>query len=118
MRILTGVFAVILILFAVAQYNDPDALYWAAIYGVAALLSAYAALRPERFAAPALRGVLTLALVLSVVGVVWYWPTTAQWWRVDVWWNTETAREGMGMMVVAVALLIAWWTVRLGGRVR
>ena len=118
MRILSGIFAAILILFAVVQYNDPDALYWGAIYGIAAVLSGYAAVKPAQFATPALRAVLTLGLVLSVAGVVWYWPKTADWWRVDVWWNTETAREGMGMMIVAAALLIAWWTVRLGNRAR
>lgn len=116
MRILSGVFAVILILFAVVQYNDPDALYWGAIYGVAGILCGYAALRPAQLATPTLRAVLTIALILSVAGVAWYWPKTSQWWRVDVWWNTETAREGMGMMMVALALLFAWWAVRLNRR--
>ena len=107
MRIVNGIFCVILILFAVAQYNDPDFYLWGAIYGVGAVFAGIAALRPAMFAGPGLRLSYLIALAASVAGLIYYWPTTPQWWMQEVWWETETAREGMGMMVVLAAMLVA-----------
>ena len=111
MRVLAAVFSVLMVLFAAVQYNDPDALYWGAIYGVAALSCGLAALRPARIP-DAGRVLLGVLLAAAAAGVVWYWPKTPEFWRKDVWWTTETAREGMGMMIAFVALLVAWLTVR------
>ena len=37
-----------------------------------------------------------------------YWPAVPNWWRKDVWWHEETAREGMGLMIAFAVSLVAW----------
>ena len=106
MRIVYGVLCVLLLLFAVVQVNDPDGMLWLGIYGVPGLVAGYGAWKPSGLRAGTGRIVLIVLLVLSVAGMVYYWPTTPEFWRQDVWWNTETAREGMGMMIVTIALLL------------
>lgn len=107
MRIVNGVFCIVLILFALVQYNDPDFFLWGAIYGLGAIFAGIAALRPGLFALPRLRLFYLVALVACVAGLIYYWPTTPQWWMQEVWWETETAREGMGMMIMLLAMLAA-----------
>lgn len=107
MRILNGLLSIILVLFAAAQYNDPDALLWGVIYGIAALWCGIAALRPRLLRHGLLRGLWALCAMAGLAGVIWYWPGTPNWWVREVWWETETAREGIGMMIVFAALLVA-----------
>jgi hypothetical protein len=111
MRIVNGVLCLFLILFTAVQYNDPDVLLWVLIYGIGAGFTGLAAYRPGLFASPRVALVFALCLVASIGGVFYYWPTTPDWWMQDVWWQTETAREGMGMMIVTTAMLIAGLTV-------
>ena len=111
MRIVNGVFCLLLILFTAVQYNDPDYLLWVLIYGTGAVFTGLAAYRPGLFASPRVATVFALCLAASIGGVFYYWPTTPNWWMKDVWWETETAREGMGMMIVTAALLITGLTV-------
>ena len=117
MRYLNGVLCAIMILFAIVQYNDPDYALWILIYGIPAIWAGVAAFRP----AALLRRLPTAGLVLctaaAVVGTAYTWPTTPGWWRQDVWWNNELAREGMGMMVVTLVMLVvllANWRARTG----
>lgn len=107
MRVLAGIFCLLMLLFTVVQYNDPDALHWVAIYGVAAVLCGLAAWRPVIVGAGPGGWLLLLAIALAVYGVWFYWPDTPGFWHQEVWWNTETAREGMGVMIVLLALLVA-----------
>ena len=106
MRLVSGVLFCLLVLFAAVQYNDPDPVLWASIYGIGALWSGIAAFRPHLLARLALGIPLVLSLCASFVGLIRYWPETPGWWRASVWWDTETAKEGMGMMIVFAALLI------------
>ncbi len=107
MRILNGIVCVILILFAAVQYNDPDFTFWGPVYGIGALWTGFAALSPGTIQWTPARLMLGLCVAAAIYGVVHFYPTTDRWWAQDVWWETETAREGMGMMIVLVALLIA-----------
>lgn len=107
MRIVNGIFVVLLILFSVAQYNDPDGMFWIVVYGVGAIWCGVAAFKSGLFSRSHVFGLYALTLLASLGGLVYFWPTTPQWWMQDVWWETETAREGMGMMILVVALLIA-----------
>ncbi|MEM7746222.1 MAG: transmembrane 220 family protein [Pseudomonadota bacterium] len=107
MRIVNGVLAIFLALFALAQVNDPDGVFWAAVYGAGALWCLVAALKPAMGAFGPIRLVFGLTLVASIVGTAWFWPKTSGWWRQDVWWETETAREGMGMMILLICLVVA-----------
>lgn len=114
MRIVSAVFCLFMILFAGVQYNDPDAIYWVVIYGVAAFWCGMAAFRPNVISGRLWRAALIVTLGLMVVGVVWHWPRTPGFWKQDVWWVTETAREGMGIMVALIAVGIAWLALRKG----
>lgn len=107
MAYLNGALCVILALFAIAQYNDPDFLLWFAIYGIAAAWCGLAALRPARLAdsQPALIG-LGACLVLAAGGSIYMWPT-----QIATWWDNEVVREGMGLIIVTVSLAIAALTV-------
>lgn len=58
------------------------------------------------------------AIAAAVVGMVHYWPQTSEFWRIDVWWHTETAREGMGMMIVLVVLAISYFAARARSQIR
>ncbi len=114
MRVVSAVFCLVMILFAVVQYNDPDALYWIAVYGVAALWCGLAGFRPAVFSSRMWRGLLGATVVVSFIAMAWHWPKTPGFWQQEVWWVTETAREGMGMMIAVVAVVIAWMTSRRG----
>lgn len=107
MRIANGVLAAILVLFAVAQYNDPDAFLWGAIYGIAGVWCGVAAFRPGLLGRGPVRALWGLCLLAALAGLVFYWPDTPNWWVREVWWENEAAREGMGMMIVVAALLLA-----------
>jgi hypothetical protein len=115
MRVISGLFCLILILFALVQYNDPDFLYWFAIYALAAAWCGMAALRPGLLTTQGpLRGLFVLCLIGAAVGTVYYWPSGEAWWTKDVIWDNELVREGLGMAIVAVGLVLAgltWWHV-------
>jgi len=106
MRILNIVLFLLMILFMAVQYNDPDGPKWVAIYSVPALWALLGALRPLWLSIPLLKALLWLSVITALAGMLYYWPKTPGWWTKDVWWETETAREGMGMMIVLVVLLV------------
>lgn len=105
MRVLSGFLCAVLILFAAVQFNDPDPFLWGSIYAVGALWTGIATVRPGHLARPIFIVSLGLSLCAGIAGLIRYWPQKTGWWRVEVWWETETAREGMGMMIVFAALL-------------
>lgn len=107
MRILCGILCVIMLLFAVAQYNDPDFTFWGPVYGIGALWTGFAAFSPATVRWGFGRAMLLVCVAAALYGVVYFFPETPNWWMQDVWWETETAREGMGMMIVLVSLLAA-----------
>lgn len=113
MRVLSGLFCLVLALFALVQYNDPDFLYWFVIYGLAAIWCALAALKPSLLTENnALRGFFALCVIGAVVGTFYYWPSGEDWWAKDVIWDNELVREGLGMAIVTIGLLLAgltWW---------
>lgn len=108
MRYVFAVLALLMLLFAVVQYNDPDGLAWATIYGVPAIWAAMAAARPLALATTPARLLLGVTLVADVVLVAALWPTAEGWWRIEVWWDSEETREGMGAMLATAVVLIAF----------
>ena len=118
MRYLLLALCALMVLFAVVQYNDPDGLWWGAIYMIPAIFAAVAALWPATLGSGAGRISIMAAIAAAIVGMVHYWPQTTEFWRVDVWWHTETAREGMGMMIVLVVLAISYFAARARSQVR
>jgi hypothetical protein len=107
LRVVDAGLCVLLLLFAAVQYNDPDAIFWGPVYALAGLWCGLAAWRPGLIRAGVGRALWLLCLAATLFGVVWFWPQAPGWWTRDVWWNVEEAREGMGMMIVLVALLLA-----------
>ena len=97
----------LMLLFAALQYNDPDGLAWAALYAVPAAALLAALLRPALLATLPGRLVLGAALVGLGIGTALFWPEQAGFWRRDVWWEEETAREGMGMAAALAATAAA-----------
>ena len=106
MRYVNGLFCAMLALFAIAQYNDPDPLLWFPIYAIPALWSGLIAWRPHLLQTNRPAAVAFLVcLAAAVVGTVHYWPSLPTDW-IDI----EEEREGIGMIIVLVALLVAGWT--------
>ncbi|MEM7425543.1 MAG: transmembrane 220 family protein [Pseudomonadota bacterium] len=106
MRIVTGVLCVLMLLFAGVQFNDPDGFFWMVVYGTGAVWTGLACFRTDLLDTGPARVLLWANLAAACAGTVYFWPRSAGWWRVDVWWHTETAREGMGMMMLVIVLLV------------
>jgi apolipoprotein N-acyltransferase len=107
MRIVAGVYAAILVFFALLQYNDPDPLYWGAVYLLAALWPALAVWRPDQLRQPAWRWAAIGSGVLFILGFLWLAPTIGRDWI-----HVEEAREAIGYLLCLLGVLLALWTVR------
>jgi Transmembrane family 220, helix len=108
MRYVSGMLCVILVAFAVLQYDDPDGPLWAAIYLLAAFWPGLAALRPAAFAIrPALRYGAWASVALFALGCAWLAPTIGADWI-----HVEEAREAIGFAICAAAVLVAIWSAR------
>lgn len=95
----------LMLLFAGVQYNDPDGVMWMAIYAVPAVWCALASFAPALFRHAFVKWALWGSLLASLAGVVRFWPLTPRFWTSEVWYNVETAREGMGLMIAAGVLI-------------
>ena len=108
MRVLSFVLAVLMMLFAALQINDPDGPRWMIIYGVPGLLGLLCCFRPAVYRSLVLRGLLLLSIVAAMIGMIYYWPKSEKWWTQEIWWEVETAREGMGLMITVVVLVLIY----------
>jgi hypothetical protein len=106
MRYLYAGLAGVMFLFALVQYNDPDGPLWMVLYGVPAIWAGIAAMRPHLLAGTVALVLLGASLLVWLVLVVVLWPPEDAWWRMEVWWESEESREGMGLML-ATAVLVA-----------
>ncbi|HSA83037.1 MAG TPA: transmembrane 220 family protein [Geminicoccaceae bacterium] len=106
MRYVNGFFCVVLTLFALVQYNDPDAVLWFLIYGVAAAWAGLVALRPDLLAShPRMIPAYALCLAAAFAGSLYMWPALP-----ENWIHVEEEREGIGLIMVTVALIVVGWT--------
>jgi hypothetical protein len=110
LRWLNALLALVMVGFAAVQYNDPDWALWAAYYAVPAFWALVAGFRYRLLQRMQWLGALWACVAGWVVLVYAYWPTVPNFWRQDVWWQEETAREGMGLMVALGVLLVALLT--------
>ena len=116
MRIVFAILALVMLLFAALQYNDPDGPLWALFYAVPAIWAGIAALRPRMLAGSGARALLTICLVGAVTLTFTLWPEADGWWRQEVWSMSlteqraaelaEASREGMGLMIVTAVLIV------------
>lgn len=105
MKYLFAVLALLMVLFALVQVNDPDGPLWMLLYGVPAVWAGLAWMRPNVLFRPAPLLLLGASLVAGLVLVVVLWPPAEEWWLTSVWWESEASREGMGLMLAAGVLL-------------
>lgn len=105
MRYVNMLLGVLMVAFAAVQYNDPDGPLWAAIYLVPAAWAIVAAFWLPRVRSVPGAWLLGLSTLAGVALVVYYWPSAPGFWRQEIWWNDEAAREGMGAMIALAVLL-------------
>jgi hypothetical protein len=105
MRYASGALGILLLLFAAAQYNDPDRLFWSVAYGVPAFWAVGIAIKPASLRGTTATVLFIACMIAAFIGVYYFWPQANEWWRQEVWWRDEAAREGMGLMIVAGAFL-------------
>jgi Kef-type K+ transport system membrane component KefB len=105
MRYVNILLGLMMVAFAAAQYNDPDALLWIVLYLVPAAWAFAAAFRLAQVRSTRGTTLLSITLAAGVAVVIYYWPAAPQFWRKDVWWDDEEAREGMGLMIALLVLL-------------
>ena len=107
--IVNGCLCVVLGVFALVQYNDPDALVWFLIYAIPATWAGIAAFRPQLLVSKP-RGrpePMPPASAAAIAGSLWWWPSLPAGWI-----HIETEREGLGILTVTLALALvglAWW---------
>lgn len=112
MRYLNLLLGVTMLGFTAVQYNDPDALLWIVYYSVPAACALLAALRPGLLRTQPGASLLLASVPLWLGLVVFYWPQMPGFWRWPVLMAEETAREGMGLMVAWLTVLVAAFSVR------
>ncbi|MBT1688914.1 transmembrane 220 family protein [Dawidia soli] len=111
MRILNFVLAVMFLIFAFLQVNDPDPVLWILVYGVMAVFCVMAmfAYYPRKV----LWGALIAALAYSVI----YFPGVQEWWQTSehsaLFDNVakmehlyiEESREFLGLMICVIVIV-------------
>lgn len=116
MRYVLVLLSILMVAFAAVQYNDPDALLWIVIYLVPAAWALAAAFRPAQVRSVTGERLLWATVAVGVGTLVFYWPAVPDFWRKDVWWVEETAREGMGVMIGFAVLIAVLATILLRKR--
>jgi len=110
MKYVNLVLCVLLVLFVAAQYNDPDGPLWMVIYAIPALWAGITVFRSDLIWTATGKILLSISFISAIFGLAYYWPGMPNWWKSEVWWEQETAREGMGMMIVMVVFLVVFLT--------
>ena len=119
MIILNSLICLLMLMCALLQYNDPDPWLWVSIYLVPGLWAGLAAAMPNLTGRKGARRLLGLCIALALVGVGFYWPDVPGFWKPAIWWHgdlamttsqIELAREGMGMIIALVALVIVYFS--------
>jgi len=111
-KILGIVFAALFIYAVVVQYNDPDALMWYAIYGIAALASILFFMERLNLLSAV---VLTIAYL---IGVFVIWPEQFEGVTIgegDIV-NIERGREALGLLIVGVVMAVYAFRIRFVGK--
>ena len=111
MKYLYLTLAIIFILFAIVQFNDPDPFIWIGVYLLVALIS-YLAFRNKFYPIPTL-----IFLILCFIwAIILFPPSFTDWWQMEEEAQSlnmkmpgvEEARESMGLIISGIALLIIW----------
>ncbi len=101
-KILGFLFAVLFLIAAVLQYNDPDAFIWIVIWGFATLFSLAFALQKITFMPLFFSGIMALG------GFFYCYPEKFEGFEIGVGdiKNVEEGREAFGLLIIAIVLLV------------
>ena len=101
-KLISLIMAVLFVIAAYLQYNDPDATIWYFVYGIAALASILFFMNRLHFM------VAIVLAVLYIVGTIALWPE--KWEGVSIGDgdidNIERARESLGMLITGLVMLL------------
>ncbi|MDT0608500.1 transmembrane 220 family protein [Croceitalea rosinachiae] len=102
LKILAFIFTALFVYAAAVQYNDPDAVKWYAIYGLAALASLL-------FGLGKLRVMWAIILTVFYLGLTIYtWPQKFEGVTIgegDII-NIERGREALGLLIAGIMMAI------------
>ena len=93
--------------FVSLQYNDPDFFYWGSIYLIPAFFSGIIGLYPNIFQRENIKLIFVFFTLLIIFLTGYYWPKDPNWFLVDIWWEKEIIREGMGMMISSFIMIFS-----------
>jgi len=101
-RILGFLFAVLFLISAVLQYNDPDTFIWIVIWSFAALFSLAFALNKISFMPLFFSGIMALG------GFFYCYPEEFEGFEIGkgAIKNVEEGREAFGLLIIAIVLLV------------
>jgi hypothetical protein len=114
MRWLHGVFALIFVLFATVQYNDPDPFRWILLYGAVAVSFAASALGwPLGRYVSGAAAVLGCIYLIPLLPDCWHWiaagmPSIVTTMKADTPW-VELVREALGAFLSVLSSGWLWW---------
>ena len=115
MRYLNILLGLVMFGFAAVQYNDPDVLLWVVFYAVPMVWAFLAAFRLDLVRSKLGMLGLWASIVIGLGVVIYYWPAMPGFWRPAVFMvevEGEGAREGMGLMIAWVVLMLAMFSAR------
>jgi uncharacterized membrane protein len=107
-KILSFLFAVLFIVSAALQYNDPDPIIWILIWGISAIISFLFFLNKISFI------ITMIAGVLSFIGFLYLYPSNFQGFNLKDGDREiiELGREAFGLLIIAVVMFM--YTIRIG----
>ncbi len=111
-KFLSLIFTVLFLAAAIVQYNDPDALLWVALYGLASLVSILFFFRKMNYL------IVSLLCVGYLVGTFVAWPARFEGVSIDSGAidNVEQGREALGLLLVSVVMLLYALRIRFGSK--
>lgn len=106
-KIFALIFAVLCVVSAYLQLNDPDPALWITIYLVAAIVSILFAINKLPY------WVYLILFVSSIVGAYLFWPDTFEGVTIGEGEinNIEHARESLGLIILGIVMLL--YTIRV-----
>ena len=107
-KILGFLFAVLSIVSAALQYNDPDPIIWILIWGISAIISILFFLNKISFIVTMIVG------VLSFMGFMYLYPSNFQGFSLkdgDIE-NIELGREAFGLLIIALVMFMYAFRIR------
>ena len=107
MKYINIMFSLLMLAFVIVQYNDPDIFYWGFIYFIPAFFSGTVGLYPQIFRKETVKISFVFSTLLIIFLTGFYWPKEPNWFLVDIWWEKEIVREGMGMMISSFVMIFS-----------